>query len=62
MEKSQKKASYWESKNSSTSEKLAKCLNNKRQWKIRAKAKEIKYQEVLEERTALQNATQVLEH
>ena len=29
---------------------------------MRVKAKEIKYQEVLEEKTALQNAIQVLEH
>ena len=29
---------------------------------MRAKAKEIKYQEVSEEKTVLQNVTQVLEH
>ena len=41
VEESQEKAAYWESKNSSTFEKLAKCLNDKRPWKMRVEAKKI---------------------
>ena len=61
-EESQEKAAYWERKNFSTFEKLTKCLNDKKEWKMRAEAKEIKYQKVLEEKITSQNATQVLKH
>ena len=43
-------------------EELSKCRKSRGQWKRKAKAKEIQYQEVLEEKTALQKNTQVLEH
>ena len=44
------------------SEELVKCRKSRGQWKRKAEAKEIHYQEVLEEKTALQKTTQVLEH
>ena len=39
-----------------------KCRKSLGQWKRKIETKEIQYQEVLEEKIALQNATQVLEH
>ena len=44
------------------SEELSKCRKSQRQWKRKAEAKEIQYQDVLKEKTALQQAIQVLEH
>ena len=44
------------------SEELSKCRKSRGQWKRKAEAKEIQYQEVLEEKIALQKDTQVLEH
>ena len=41
---------------------LSKCRKSQGQWKRKAETKEIQYQEVLEEKTALQQAIQVLEH
>ena len=43
-------------------EELSKCRKSRGQWKRKAEAKEIQYQEVMEEKTALQKAIQVLEH
>ena len=44
------------------SEELSKCRKSQGQWKRKAEAKEIQYQEALEEKIALQKAIQVLEH
>ena len=43
-------------------EELSKCRKSRGQWKKKAEAKEIQYQEVLEKKTALQKDTQVLKH
>ena len=53
---------YWEKEHSTTSKELIKCRKGQGQWNRKAKFKEIQYQEVLEEKIALQKATQVLEH
>ena len=45
-----------------TFKELTKCPKSQGQWKRKIKAKETQYQEVLKEKLALQNATQVLEH
>ena len=44
------------------SEELMRCCKSRGQWKRKTEAKGIQYQEVLEEKTALQKTTQVLEH
>ena len=44
------------------SEELSNCRKSWGQWKRKAEAKETQYQEVLEEKIALQKDTQVLEH
>ena len=41
---------------------LVKCRKSRGQWKKKAEANEVQCQEVLEEKTALQKAIQVLEH
>ena len=51
-----------ERENFTTFEELTKCRKSRGQRKRKTKAKEIQYQEVLEEKIALQKATQVLEH
>ena len=53
---------YWKKKHSTTFKELTKYCKSRGQWKKKAKAREIQYQKVLEEKTALQKATQVLEH
>ena len=53
---------YWENEHSTTSEELTKCRKSRGKWKRKIEAKEIQYQEVLEEKTTLQKATQVLEY
>ena len=58
----QTKACHWENEHSVISEELSKCHKSWGQWKRKAEAKKIQYQEVLEEKTALQKAIQVLEH
>ena len=60
--KAQTKACHWENEHSVISEELSQCLKSRTQWKRKVEAKEIQYQEVLEEKTALQKAIQVLEH
>ena len=61
-EEAQEKVVYWEREHSITSEELTKCRKSRGHWKRKTKAKKIQYQKVLEEKTALQKATQVLEH
>ena len=56
------KASYWKNKHSVVFEKLSKCCKSRGQWKRKVESKEVQCQEVLEERTTLQKAIQVLEH
>ena len=41
---------YWENEHSTTSEELTKCHKSRRQWKRKTEAKEIQYQELLEEK------------
>ena len=53
---------YLKSEHFVVSEELARCCKSRGQWKRKAKAKKIQYQEVLEEKTVLQKTTQVLEH
>ena len=43
-------------------EELVKYRKSRGQWKRKDEAKEVQYQEVLEEKIALQKAIQVLEH
>ena len=43
-------------------EELEKCRKSRGQWKRKAEAKVVQYQEVLEEKTTLQKAIQMLEH
>ena len=43
-------------------EELSKCHKSRGQWKKKAEAKEIQYQEVLKEKKALQKSIKVLEH
>ena len=57
----QTKACHWEKEHSFISEELSKCHKSRAQWKRKAEAKEIQYQEVLEEKTTIQKAIQVLE-
>ena len=58
----QTKACHWENEHSVISKELTKCRQSRAQWKRKAEAKEIQYQKVLEKKTALQKAIQVLEH
>ena len=51
--KAQTKADYWENRHSVVNEELSKCRRNEGQWKRKAEANEIQYQEALEEKTAL---------
>ena len=44
------------------SEELLKCRKSRGQWKRKAESIEVQCQEVLEERTTLRKAIQVLEH
>ena len=62
MTKTQTKANHWENEYSVVSEELSKCRKSQGQWKGKAKAKEMQYQEVLKEKTTLQKIVQVLEH
>ena len=43
-------------------EEFVRCRKSWGQWERKAVAKEVQYQEILEEKTALQKAIQVLEH
>ena len=56
VSEAQTKACHWEKEHSVVFEDLSKCRKSRAQWKGKAKAKEIQYQEVLEEKTALQKA------
>ena len=58
----QTKACHWEKEHSVIFEELSKCHKSWAQWKRKAETKKIQYQKVLEEKTALQKAIQVLEH
>ena len=58
----QTKACHWENEHSIISEELSKCRKSWGLWKRKAESKEVQCQKVLEERTALQKAIQVLEH
>ena len=62
MSEAQTKACHWENEHSVISEELTKCRKSRAQWKRKAKAKDIQYQKVLEEKIALQKDIQVLEH
>ena len=62
VSEAQTKAGYWKSEHSVVSEALTKCRKSQGQWKRKTEAKEIQRQKVLEEKTSLQKATQVLEH
>ena len=55
--KAQIKAGYWENEHFVVFDELVKCCRSRRQWKRKAKAKEVQCQEVLKEKTALQKAT-----
>ena len=55
------KVCYWENEHFIVSEELSKCRKSRAQWKRKAEAKEIQYQQVLEEKTTFQKAIQVLE-
>ena len=58
----QTKAGYWKNEHFVISEELIRCRKSRGQWKRKAEAKEVQYQEILREKIALQKTIQALEH